>query len=96
MKNLVQLRKQNKISQNKLGKDIGLATNTICQYENGRRIPDIKTLILIADYFGVSCDYLLDRQSPSISENRQQLLDKIYTLSEEQVSAVIAIINQMK
>lgn len=61
MKNLSKLRKQNGISQAKLGKDIGLARNTICQYESGNRSPDISTLIKIADYFNVSMDYLWGR-----------------------------------
>ena len=59
MKNLALLRKKFEISQQKLGKDVGLARNTICQYENGNRVPDVDTLIKLADYFNVSVDYLL-------------------------------------
>lgn len=36
-------------------------------YENGKRIPDLKTLCKIADFFGVSLDYLTghtDRFNP--------------------------------
>lgn len=59
MKNLVTLRKRNGLSQQKLGEEIGLARNTICQYESGNRVPDVDTLIKIAQYFDVSIDYLL-------------------------------------
>ncbi len=59
MKNLVNLRKAKGLSQQKLGKEIGLARNTICQYESGNRVPDVDTLIKIAQYFNISVDYLL-------------------------------------
>lgn len=61
MKNLAVLRKEQGLSQQKLASDIGLARNTICQYESGNRVPDVSTLVLLADYFGVSTDYLLGR-----------------------------------
>ena len=59
MKNLANLRKANGLSQQKLGSEIGLARNTICQYESGNRVPDVDTLVKIAQYFNVSVDYLL-------------------------------------
>ena len=62
MKNLATLRKEHGLSQQKLASDIGLARNTICQYESGNRVPDVSTLVLLADYFGVSTDYLLGRE----------------------------------
>lgn len=41
--------------------DLNLNQNTISRYENEQREADYKTLILFADYFGVSVDYLLGR-----------------------------------
>ena len=38
-----------------------MAQNTISQYETGEREAGYKELIAIADYFGVSVDYLLGR-----------------------------------
>ena len=35
--------------------------NTISRYETGEREADYKSLIMLADYFGVSIDYLLER-----------------------------------
>lgn len=67
MKNLAVLRKECGLSQQKLASDIGLARNTICQYESGNRVPDVSTLVLLADYFGVSTDYLLGRDGKNRS-----------------------------
>lgn len=64
---LRELRKQRGISQLKLAMDLGMNQNTISRYENGEREADYQTLILLADYFNVSIDYLLERSdNPSI------------------------------
>ena len=58
---LRELRKSRNISQLKLALDLSMNQNTISRYETGEREADYKTLIKIADYFGVSIDYLLER-----------------------------------
>ena len=58
---LKELREKRNISQIKLAMDLGLNQNSISRYENGAREADYKTLILLADYFNVSIDYLLER-----------------------------------
>ena len=58
---LKQLRKQKNISQLKLALDLNMSQNTISRYETGEREADYRALILIADYFNVSIDYLLER-----------------------------------
>ena len=58
---LKKLRKERKISQLKLAMDLNMTQNTISRYENLERQADYKTLVLIADYFDVSLDYLLGR-----------------------------------
>lgn len=58
---LKQLRKQRNISQLKLALDLNMSQNTISRYETGDREADYRALILIADYFDVSIDYLLER-----------------------------------
>ncbi len=46
-----------------------MSQNTISRYETGEREADYKTLILFADYFDVSIDYLLGRtENPKINK----------------------------
>lgn len=45
-----------------LAKKIGVAAPTITRYINGERMPDINILVLIADYFNCSTDYLFDKE----------------------------------
>ncbi|MBQ3018092.1 MAG: helix-turn-helix transcriptional regulator [Clostridia bacterium] len=62
------LRKQRGISQLKLAMDLNMNQNSISRYENGEREADYRTLILFADYFNVSIDYLLGRtDNPTIN-----------------------------
>ena len=58
---LKQLRENRGISQLKLALDLGMNQNSISRYETGSREADYRTLILFADYFHVSIDYLLCR-----------------------------------
>ena len=65
---LKELRKAKGISQLKLALDLNMSQNTISRYETGEREADYRSLILIADYFNVSIDYLLKRtDNPNIN-----------------------------
>ena len=58
---LKELRKAKNMTQQRLAIELGMNQNTISRYENGEREADYRTLILLADYFNVSIDYLLER-----------------------------------
>lgn len=55
------LRKQKHMSQLSLAMKLNTTQMSISRYETGKREPGLKTLILIADFFDVSIDYLLER-----------------------------------
>lgn len=58
---LRELRKSKRMTQQRLAIELNMNQNTISRYESGEREADYQTLIAIADYFGVSVDYLLER-----------------------------------
>lgn len=58
---LKELREKKGISQLKLAMDLNMNQNSISRYETEQREADYRTLIALADYFGVSIDYLLGR-----------------------------------
>lgn len=66
----------------KVAKDCGIAQGQMNEYKNGKRVPGEKYLLKIADYLGVSVDYLLGREDsepaadPAINRLRN-LLDQI-------------------
>lgn len=56
---LKEIRLEKGISQDKLSKDLRLSKGIISMWENGLREPTMSSLIILADYFGVSIDYLV-------------------------------------
>ena len=61
MTNLRKIRKKRRLSQIKLQIETGIDQSLISKYERGERQPTAQILMLLADYFHVSTDYLLDR-----------------------------------
>lgn len=66
---LKKLRKENKLTQSDLGEAIGIGQTSIANYENGKRFPDEKNLIRIADYFNISLDLLIGRELKNTEGN---------------------------
>ena len=58
---LRRLREHHQLKRCVLSELCGLNRNTIKRYEMGTQKPSMDALISIADYFGVSIDYLLGR-----------------------------------
>lgn len=59
---LKDLRKTNKITQEKLATIIGVERSSIGKYESSSTIPSKETLVKIAQYFNVTTDYLLGNE----------------------------------
>jgi methanogenic corrinoid protein MtbC1 len=55
------LRTGRALRQRDLAESLGIAQTTVANYERKVRFPDEPTLLRIADYFGVSLDYLMGR-----------------------------------
>ncbi len=53
------LRKQAGLTQGELGEILGLTDKSISVLESGQRSTTIEKLLLLAEYFHVSTDYLL-------------------------------------
>ena len=59
--NLRKLRKERKLSQIAVQMQTGIEQALISKYENGERVPPTETLMLLADFYGVSMDYIMGR-----------------------------------
>lgn len=55
------LREQSQLSQKEFAAKMNIANNTLSMYENDLRVPNDTIKSEIADYFGVTIDYLLGR-----------------------------------
>ena len=78
MNNIRFLREKNGLTQNALGRKVGISQQSINNYENEHREPKLKTWQKLADYFGVSVSYLqgidedLSNYDLFIEENRKK------------------------
>lgn len=71
---LLELRQEHELTQKKLCSDLNISRANYSYFENGRRMPDVDTLLLFADYYGVSLDELvtgtpaaMDKPSENVS-----------------------------
>lgn len=66
MNNLKALRKEKKLNQQKVAMDLNISREALSHYENEKRSLNSATLIMFADYYNVSIDYLLGRAQNKI------------------------------
>lgn len=60
--NITELRQTMKLTQSKLAEVLNYSDKAVSKWERGEAVPDVAVLKQIADYFGVSVDYLLTRK----------------------------------
>ena len=61
MNNFKKLRLEHKLTQQNIADLLNCSQNAIYQYEANKNEPDMNTLIKLADFYGVSIDYLVGR-----------------------------------
>ena len=72
---LKELRQRHKVPQKRLATALGISPRAYRFYEANERHPDFERLILIADFFDVSIDYLVGRTNePTMNGTRTSLL----------------------
>ncbi len=66
---LKKLRKEAGLTQISLQMKTGIEQALLSKFENGERIPPTETLILLADFYNVSMDYIMGRtENPEINQ----------------------------
>lgn len=67
--NLKKLRLQKKKTQLNVQLETGIEQALLSKYESGKRIPPTETLMVLADYYDVSMDYIMGRtDNPKINQ----------------------------
>ena len=67
--NLKQLRKSRNKTQLQIQMATGIEQALLSKFENGVRVPPTETLMILADYYGVSMDYIMGRtDKPEINQ----------------------------
>ena len=67
--NLKYLRKKHNLTQVQLQVATGIEQALLSKFERGERIPPTDTLLILANYYNVSIDYILKRtENPEINK----------------------------
>lgn len=83
-----ELRQAKRMTQVDLAKSLGLTKQCVSNWENDNVLPSVEMLSRIADFFGVSTDYLLCRDDG-------QTLD-VNGLSPAEIAHLQEIVNDLK
>lgn len=80
------LRRQRRLRQDHVAAQAGVSRSAMCAYEAGTRRPSYETLVLLANIYGTTTDYLLGRSGKAIDAAG---------LTAEQYAIVTALVEQM-
>ena len=98
--NLKSFRQKLGISQRELSEKLEIPITTLFSYEQGTCRPSIDALIKIADFYNVSLDELVGRDSDTVNlkfldENEAYLIKKILKMNQLELSKTRAYITGM-
>ena len=103
MDNLKALRESKKITQTQLGEHIGAKKSAISLWESGKRQPDQETLVRLANFFGVTVDYLLDRNDPHppaqekvSADMRAEAKELLESMTDEEYERALAMLKLLQ
>lgn len=93
---LKKLRKSRRLTQAQVASGVNCSTATYSRYENGTRQPSIEMLTRLAEYFGVSMDYLFGKAPPTesaLSEYEKELIRAVRTAPTEVQDDILDFLN---
>ena len=94
MNRLKQLRIKKNIKQQDLAKALNVTKQSVSNWENNKRLPDINTLIQLADFYNCSLDYLVGRELKE--DNLKTINTLVSDLGPSSYNEVISILNILK
>lgn len=101
MNRLRQVRLSKGMNQKELAEALNLSQAAISGYETGKYDPGMKIWKSIAEYFGVSVDYLIEdvpeektkNPADNVSEAKREMMALVDRLSDDQVRKLLQIAN---
>lgn len=95
------LREDNDYTQSQISTLLGTTQQQYSKYENGTTEIPLRVLVLLADYYKVSADFLLSRTSPQtnglvlLNKGEKKLLKNWSNLSIEQQELLLKLMETM-
>ena len=82
MNRLKEMRTLKRLTLRELEEATGITNSTLSAIENGKRRMNVRVATVLADYFGVSIDFMLGRNVSSMVDEFMTNLLKVYNPSE--------------
>lgn len=102
MNRIAELRREKHLNQTGLAMKLNISQYMVSAYETGRHQPTADMLIALAEYFGVSVDYLIGKSNirypadnffhNNLSEKEIELLGLFRDLSESDKNKAIGVL----
>ena len=89
-------------SPSAVGRELGISSGAVSMWKTGARRPRTDQLQKIADYFGVSIDYLLGIEKAATlsddgwSAQKKELIEAVSNMTDEQLEALLPLIKMFK
>lgn len=110
-KNVIkQLRKEKRLKQSDLAEILNVDRTAVGKWEQGKNKPNADMLVIIADFFNVSTDYLLgmpdskkkttsEQKKPTdtdgLSANKRALIDFAETVPEDKAAMILQVMKSI-
>lgn len=94
--NFKAMRKHRNLTQEQIAETLGVSCQAVSKWETGSSCPDISLLPIIADYFGVSVDYLIGHDTSKQHEeidNACMFADEL--IAEKRYMEAIPVLREM-
>jgi len=90
-KRILAIRKENDLTQDELAEICNVTRQTISNWENGKSYPDLDTLVMLSDSFGVSLDAMLKGDREMVSEITKEQKQGRYHRIKMVIAVIIAV-----
>ena len=90
---VVELRKEQKISQTELAEQLGIHKNVLGRYERNEVLPSIEIAKRIADILDVSLDYLTGKTDIEMDKDIQKRILEVSKFDQEDRQNIFSVID---
>lgn len=89
---ILELRKKQQLSQEKLGEKVGVTRQTISNWELNETLPDTKQLIALSQALLISIDELVGNNTRILLEQKVEKVEEKITTNNHLTKLIIALI----
>ena len=89
---ILELRKKQQLSQEKLGEKVGVTRQTISNWELNETLPDTKQLIALSQALLISIDELVGNNTQNLLEQKVEKVEEKITTNNNLTKLIIALI----